>query len=132
MEELSGSSFFFPGRAHLLTTSSSHAPHPSPGRKRQGSSVPLLLLSPQSCALRGPFRRWYPSLRSGTCALRGNCASCGKRQAAACVRVLRHAHFFCEKKQNNNGGDGAWQFTTWNRRSLAGEWVAPLWRRLPT
>lgn len=37
--------------------------------------------------------RWYPSLWAGTCALRGVCASCGKRQAAACVRVLRHTHF---------------------------------------
>lgn len=107
-----------------------------------------------------PLRgRWYPSLRSGTCALRGNCASCGKRQAAAFVRVLRHTHFdgtsllgsighraLCccprkccseaeagtARKKQNNGGDGAWQFTTWNRRSSAGEWDAPLWRHLPT
>ena len=34
-----------------------------------------------------PLRgQWYPSLRSGTCALRGGYASCGKRQVRpACV-----------------------------------------------
>ena len=32
-------------------------------------------------------RRWYPSRWSGTCALRGEFASCGKRQAAACIKA---------------------------------------------
>ena len=27
-----------------------------------------------------PLRRWYPSLRSGSCALRGGCGSCGSLQ----------------------------------------------------
>ena len=50
----------FPGRAHLLTTSSSQAAYPSPRRKRQGSLIPLLLLSPQSLRLCGdPLWRWY-------------------------------------------------------------------------
>ena len=39
---------FLSRRAHLLTTSSSQAPYPSPRRKRQVSLIPLLLLSPQS------------------------------------------------------------------------------------
>lgn len=52
------------------------------------------LRSPKGALTHHSLReRWYPSLRSGTCALRGGYTSCGKRQAAACARVLRHAHF---------------------------------------
>ena len=46
---------FFPIRAHLLTTSSSHAPYPSPRRKAAGlahSAAPPL---PTKQALRGPL-----------------------------------------------------------------------------
>ena len=45
-----------PVRAHLLTTASAQTPYPSPRRKRQGSSIPLCLLFPQSQRLCGsPF-----------------------------------------------------------------------------
>ena len=50
---------FFLLRAHLLTTSSSQAPYPSPRRMRQGLLIPLLLLSPQSRLFGDPCRRWY-------------------------------------------------------------------------
>lgn len=47
---------FSPRRAHLLTTASAQTPYPSPRRERQGSSIPLCLLFPQSQRLCGsPF-----------------------------------------------------------------------------
>ena len=53
-----GAPIFHPGRAHLLTTSSSQAPYRSSCRKRRASLIPLLLLSPQSRLCGGPFGRW--------------------------------------------------------------------------
>jgi hypothetical protein len=81
-------------RAHLLTTTSSQTPYPSPCRKRQVSLIPLLLLSPQSFQLCGdPLRRWY-GLRPSCAHLRAKSrASPGcapKRLAAArCARRMR-------------------------------------------
>lgn len=61
-----GASFFFPRRAHLLTTSSSQASYPSTHRKAAGLAHYAAPPLPTKQALRGsPVRRWYPSLQSG-------------------------------------------------------------------
>ena len=67
--------FFLSRRAHLLTTSSAQTSYPSPCRKRQVSSIPLCLLSPQNIRFCGdPFRRWY---------------ACGSVRSARRMRLLR-------------------------------------------
>lgn len=157
LEELSGSSFFFPegrtyspprrrklhilrpaasGRAHPFRCSSS--PHkaalcggpfgggiPPSGRERALSEGPRFLREAAGCSLLAcaaarAFRR----------------DEFAGQYRASSTRLLPTQALFGSggghsPQETKQGGDEACRFTTWNRRSSAGEQDAPLWRRPP-
>ena len=86
------SAFFFSRRAHLLTTSSSQAPYPSPRRKAAGlahsAAPPLPTKSLGLCG--APFRRWTAALRQAR-ALRGGWRSRFRPKSRLTAVGLRHA-----------------------------------------